>query len=111
MVIREGKKGRDAKLTRTIEIKHPFWGGWVSSSELGICMMYIPVNVIEDLVKLLLGGTVDADNLLNLPRLIYAHEYLQNVLLVKFQQLLMVKTVMTDAKEITVELKVIQSTH
>ena len=67
-----GKEDKQ-KLTRTVKIKRPIWGGWpVLSFKPWIFLVYIPVDIIENLVELLLSKDIDADHLLNLPRLVYA---------------------------------------
>ncbi len=72
------REGR-AKLTAIIQIKRPFRSGRPLALKFGLSFVHIPAYVAEDLVVLLLGEGVDAGDLLDLPRLEYADEDLQDV--------------------------------
>lgn len=77
------------------------------SFKLWILWVYIPVHVIKISIKLL-DKSVDANDLLNFLRLIYAHEYPQDVHILKFKPPLTIKP--PNTKEVIVELKGTQST-
>lgn len=67
--------------------------------------MYIPVDVVKGLTELLPNESIDTGDFLDLPRLIYAYEDLQDVNFAKHPQPLTAIPVLTETKEVTVELK------
>jgi hypothetical protein len=76
MLLMHYHEGSGEKLTECVKVKHPYWSGRPLVCELGVLLVYVPANIAEDLVILLLTEGVHAGYLLDLPRLEYADEHL-----------------------------------
>lgn len=67
------------KLTAIPKIKRAIWGRRPLSIELGVILVYIPTDLVENIRISLLGKFIDASDPLHFPRLEIAEENVQHV--------------------------------
>jgi hypothetical protein len=78
MLLMHYHEGSDEKLTAIVKIERPFWSGRPLAFEFGVLLVYVPSNIVEDPIVLLFTEGVHTGYLLNLPRLEYAKEHIQD---------------------------------